>query len=99
MIRPDGTFDFLTELMTVVEDFLAEYERCEGPFRNSLEKGLVISYVLGTMRQDLDALWEALERAPVFRGVSPRRAYEEYGEAGEPGPDLLAAIRERGWVE
>lgn len=92
--------DFGDEIMGLVDEFLRQYEELEGPFRNALEKGLVVSFVLGCIRQDTEAIWDALGQSPTFRGVSPRAIYEESnGEGLSEENELLSEIRERHWLE
>jgi len=101
MLRQNGMIDFVDELMDLVDEFLRQYQEQEGPFRNTLEKGLVVSYVLGCIRQDTETIWDALGQSPVFRGVSPRAIYEESNgeESLSEKNGLLPAIRERDWLE
>jgi len=102
MLNSDGSFDFAGELMALVETFLAEYEREKGSLRNELERGLVMSYVLGTMLCDLDLIWDALGTAPVFGRLNPRVLFEECARTST-GRDALrreiaAELRRKGWV-
>jgi len=100
MLRQDGMIDFVGEIMDLVDEFLRQYEEREGPFRNALEKGLVVSFVLGCIRQDTEAIWDALGQSPRFRGVSPRAIYgESSGESLSEENGLLPGIRERHWLE
>jgi hypothetical protein len=77
MLKQDGTISFAAELVRLVDTFLAEYEAKQGPLRNDLERGLVISYVLGVMRCDLEALWDSVGQEPVFGALHPRAVLEE----------------------
>ena len=76
MLSQDGNISFAAELVQMVEAFLGEYEAKQGPFRNDLERGLVISYALGVMRCELDAIWDRLAEEPVFGSLHPRTVFE-----------------------
>ena len=103
MLTQQGKISFVEELAGMVEEFLVEYEALRGPLRNDLERGLVIAYVLGVMRCDLDAIWDSLGRASVFGALHPRAVFEECVGRDEPrAADRYAAIedelRRRGWL-
>ncbi len=103
MLQADGRFDFGDELMELVDRFLAEYQAARGPLRNDLERALVISYVLGMIRCDLECVWDCLGKAPIFGPLHPRVVFETCVE--EPNdPEMAARKREviesmyrRGW--
>ena len=100
MLNTDGTICFADEIMGLVDEFLRQYQEREGPFRNELEKGLIVSYALGCIRQDTERVWDALGQAPVFRGVSPRGLYEQdVSEGVEEGSDLASKIEARRWLK
>jgi hypothetical protein len=94
---------FVSPIMAMIDDFLANYEELKGPLRNDLERGLIISYVLGVMRCDVDAIWDSLGRSPLFGALHPRTVFEDCVEKDET---VLAArrdlineeLRKRGWV-
>ena len=77
MLKQDGTITFRSEIMGAIDTFLAEYETRKGPLSNDLERGLVISYVLGMMRCELEAIWDCVGKAPVFGPLHPRVVFEE----------------------
>ena len=56
MLNRDGTFSFTGELMALVDAFLAEYERSQGALHDSVERGLVMTFVLGAMVCDLELI-------------------------------------------
>ena len=100
MLDQKGTICFADEIMGLVDGFLRKYQEREGSFRNALEKGLVISYALGCIRQDTERVWDALEQAPVFRGVSPRGLYEQgVSEGAKLDSDLASKIEARHWLK
>ena len=100
MLRQDGMIGFVYEIMGLVDEFLRQYEEQEGPFRNNLERGLVVSFALGCIRQDTEDIWDALGQSPTFRGVSPRGIFEESSGAGSSEESaLLSGILERHWLE
>jgi hypothetical protein len=99
MLDQDGTICFADEIMGLVDGFLQEYQEQEGPFRNELEKGLVVSYALGCIRQDTERVWDALGQASIFRGVSPRGLYEQgASEGAKEDSDLASRIAARQWL-
>jgi hypothetical protein len=77
MLTDSGTISFVDELIGVVDRFLAEYEAKQGPPRNKLERALVVSYALGVLHCQLDAVWNALGDSPMFGGLHPRLLFQE----------------------
>ncbi len=103
MLDQEGTISFVSPIMTMIDDFLADYERFKGPLRNDLERGLVISYILGVMRCELEAIWDVLGRSPVFGALHPRVVFEDCVEKEENFHTahrayIIAELRKRGWV-
>lgn len=102
MLNRDGSFSFTEELMALVDDFMAEYEGAKGTLRNDLERGLVISYVLGVMLCDLELLWEALGASPVFGRLNPRAIFEECARQNaarsEARRQVEQELEQRGWL-
>jgi hypothetical protein len=104
MFEPDGTFHFMPDLLQALDKFMAEYEDAKGPLRNDLERGLVISYALGTMRCDLEMLWDCLGSSPAFGSLHPRIVFEDCtcsdGDptAGSRQATLEEELRKRGWL-
>jgi hypothetical protein len=76
MLQQNGTITFIPELMSVIESFLEEYESTEGALHNDLERGLVISYLLGVMNCELAAIWDSLDQVDAFETVHPRTVFE-----------------------
>ncbi|MHB0859342.1 MAG: hypothetical protein ACYC5M_17470 [Anaerolineae bacterium] len=104
MLNQDGTFSFLSELMTTVDALVDEYEAVKGPLANDLERGLVISYMLGAMRCDLDLIWETLGSWSVFGTLHPRTVFEdcvpaEAALAEERMAQVREMLRQRGWLD
>jgi hypothetical protein len=77
MLNERGEISFIGELVRVVNEFLEEYEEQQGALMNDLERGLVVSYVLGVMRCQLDALWDEVGQAPVYGSLHPRLVFHE----------------------
>ena len=102
MLKQDGTITFRPELMEAIDALLAEYEACKGPLANDLERGLVISYALGVMRCELEAIWECVGKAPVFGALHPRIVFEECVGDGaaqaDQGDTIAQEIVRRGWL-
>lgn len=103
MLDREGTISFVSEIMTAVDSFLADYERVKGPLRNDLERGLVISYVLGVMHCDLEAVWEAMGQSPIFGSLHPRAVFEDCADQdaaimADRGAFITQELGRRGWV-
>ncbi len=102
MLNRDGTFNFTEELMALVDAFLAEYEGTEGALHDDLERGLVMTYVLGAMVCDLELIWEALGGSPVFGRLDPLALYDECVQrnAGrtEARREVQKELVRRGWI-
>jgi hypothetical protein len=102
MLDAEGKISFVSELMDLVEQFVVEYESRKGPLRNELERGLVISYVLGVMSCDLECIWDCLGQAPAFGSLHPRVVFQDcLGKDSADGlarrEALKAELRRRGW--
>jgi len=103
MLDKDGGLSFAGELMDVVSRFLDEYQETSGPFHDKLEKGLVISYALGLMRCDLEAIWDCLGENDVFGALHPRVVFENCAaDEDADNQQLCVEIRQRlcdcGWL-
>jgi len=102
MLNTDGSFSFTEEVMALVDAFLVEYEQTKGALQNDLERGLVVSYVLGAILCDLELVWEALGSAPVFGQQDPRAIYEECvsrnADRSTARRALEAELARRGWI-
>jgi len=92
----NGAFDFSNELIDTVTRFLIEYQEASGPFRNDLEKGLVISYILGTMRCDLEMIWDCLGENEVFGSLHPRAVFDNCADGEDAASQQMRAhVKER----
>lgn len=102
MLNHDGSFSFTEELTALVDAFLREYEGAKGALCNELERGLVMSYVLGAMLCDLELTWEVLCTSPVFGRLNPRVLYEECArlnaERDEARREIEEELARRGWI-
>lgn len=103
MLEQDGSITFASELVQIIDTFIAEYEAAQGPLRNDLERGLVISYVLGVMRCELDSIWDGLAKAAVFGSLHPRMVFEDCVRkdaqmAAESREVVKEMLRDRGWL-
>lgn len=101
--RLEQPITFVPELMANVEKVLAQYELANGPLRNTLERGLVISYLLGIMSCELEAIWDAIGSSPEFGSLHPRVVFEECTSAESPlalarRSTILAELRKREWL-
>ncbi len=103
MIAEDGTISFVQELLDLLDGFLREYEERRGPLGSDLERGLVITYLLGVLRCDARAIGECVARAPAFGSIHPRLVYEEcVGRNPEIVTErqkwIAREIARRGWL-
>ncbi|MHB1356766.1 MAG: hypothetical protein ACYCZF_12425 [Anaerolineae bacterium] len=72
----DKMLDFTHELLTIIEHQLAEYEQLNGPLDDDLKRGLAVSYLLGVLRCDIEAIWDELAQAPHFAAMHPKLMFE-----------------------
>ncbi len=91
--RDESELSFLPQIVAAVEAALGEYELRRGHLASPLDRALVISYLLGALSDDVAAIWDELDRAAVFGGLSPRRLYQETRESGVD-EETRAAIEE-----
>jgi len=103
MLTQEGTISFIAELMGAIENFIAQYEATRGPLANDLERGLVLSYVLGVMRCELDTIWDCLARSSAFGDLHPRLVFEECLNKEHPQNAARVAwieeeLKKRGWL-
>lgn len=97
--RDDSELSFLPQIVAAIEAALGEYERRRGRLASPLDRALVISYLLGALSDDVAAMWNELDRATVFGGLSPRRLYQETREPGmdeETRATIQEALRRLG---
>jgi hypothetical protein len=71
----DQALDFTRELLDIIEHQLAEYERLKGPLDDDLKRGLAISYLLGVLLCDVEAIWDELATAPHFAAMPPKAMF------------------------
>jgi hypothetical protein len=90
----DGRISFISELTETIQRFVEEYEKKEGTLSGELERGLVISYALGVMRCDLEAIWQELGEASIFQRLHPRDLFEECVEEESEDTQQKLAIKE-----
>ncbi len=103
MLNQDGTICFASELMETVDAFLFDYEAVRGPLDNEFHRCLAVSYALGVMRRNIDAIWDRLAKEAVCGPLDPRKVFEEcVGECELETASLRMAIaeelRRRGWL-
>jgi hypothetical protein len=104
MLDHEEQITFIPELIEIIDAFLKEYEQRKGTLRNDLERGLVISYVLGILHCDLEAVWDGLSQAHVFGDLHPRVVFEEcVGDDLQVSQErqrlILEELHRRGWIE
>jgi hypothetical protein len=105
MLDQDANISFVQEIMDAIDAFLADYQAHQGALRNDLERGLVVSYLLGIMHHEMQQVWDELGKAPAFGSLHPRLVFEDC-TAGQH--DSLAMtprleqirqeFRRRGWI-
>ncbi len=104
MLDHDDQITFVPELIEIIHTFLKEYEQRKGALRNDLERGLVISYALGILHCDLEAVWDGLSQAHVFGELHPRVVFQEcVGDDLQISQErqrlILEELHRLGWVE
>ncbi len=104
MLNADGKIDFTQELLDIIESLLEEYERAKGPLDSDLKRGLAVSFVLGALHCNIDAIWDELAQAPHFAAQHPKIMFED---CEEKTPPIRQEDRERirnlltsyGWIK
>ncbi len=91
---------FVDQLLGAVEGFMQSYEQAHGALAGPLERALFVSYSLGVMRANVDAIWEALAASSVFGSADPRALFEEQAGGADDAmrAEARAALEARGWV-
>jgi len=104
MVEQDGTICFVQELLETADQFLSDYERLRGPLQSDLERGLVLTYALGVMCCDLQAILNCLGESPVFGALHPRVVFERCAATEERAilvrreAAIREALIERAWL-
>jgi len=106
MLDQDSNISFVPEIMDAIDDFLVDYQARQGPLRNDLERGLVISYLLGVMQCEMQRIWDELGKQPVFGSLHPRAVFEDCTSNDRDRQALTLRLdlihqefSRRGWVE
>lgn len=89
----DAQITFTRQVLDVAAAFVAEYEARQ-PLQTEMERALVLAYVLGVMRCNVEALWEELATSGVFGAADPRALFEECGGRGATMATLRQEARE-----
>jgi hypothetical protein len=76
MLDANEQIDFTEELLLIVEKLVEDYERHKGPLDSDLKRGLAVSFVLGALHCNIDAIWDELAKAPHFAAQHPRMIFE-----------------------
>ncbi len=92
-VRDEGELSFVPQIVAAIEAALREYEQRRGRLATPLDRALVISYLLGALRDDAAALWDELDGAAIFGGFSPGDLYQEMRPA-DVDASRRAAMRE-----
>ncbi len=103
MLNQEGTISFISELLGAMDQFIADYEARQGPLNNDLERGLVLSFILGIMRCELETIWDCLAKAPIFGDLHPRLVFEEclnkeLSQNAARVALIEQELRKRGWL-
>ncbi len=103
MLYDDGSISFVTEIMQAVDDFARQMEAESTAPQNELERGLLLSFALGAIRCDLEAVWDALGSAAPLNGLDCRVVFEECVEQaifqGERQEAIRKVLQQRGWLQ
>ena len=76
MLDGNEHIDFTEELLQIVEQLVDEYEQRKGPLDSELKRGLAVSFVLGALQCNIDAIWDELAKAPHFAAQHPKVLFE-----------------------
>jgi len=103
MLHDDGSFAFRTEILDAVDAVVQAYEVHVGDAPAGLERELLIAFVMGRMRCEMDLITDAMATSPTLDGVDPQDLYEEcVSENSEARrqqiEQITALLRERGWI-
>ena len=99
MLSSAGDISFADEIMGMVDEFVHQYEEREGPLTTDLDKGLVISFALGAIRNETEYLWDALGSSPDFDEVALKRVYEDmFGSEASQTERLVPMLQKRCWA-
>jgi hypothetical protein len=103
MLHDDGSFAFRTEILDAVDAVVQAYEAHVGDAPEGLERELLIAFVMGRMRCEMDLITDAMAASPTLEGVDPQDLYEEcVSENSEARrqqvEQMTALLRERGWI-
>lgn len=103
MLDQDGTICFASELMETVDGFLSDYEAAREPLPSEFDRCLAISYALGVMRRNIDAIWDRLAGEAVLGPLDPRKDFEEWvseteSETASLRESIGEEMRARGWL-
>jgi hypothetical protein len=105
MLDQDANISFIPEIMDAIDAFLVDYQTRQDVLRNDLERGLVVSYLLGIMHCEMQKIWDELGKSPAFGALHPRVVFEDC--AAVDHDDLAMARRldvirreftRRGWT-
>ncbi len=103
MLHNDGTFAFREEILEAVDTVVQAYERHVNANQTRLERELLITFVLGRMRYELEIILEALGTSPTLDGLRPQSIYKEcvtesIAEKRRQVALATELLRERGWI-
>ncbi len=105
MLDQDANISFIQEIMDAIDAFLADYQARQGGLQNDLERGLVVSYLLGIMHCEMLKIWDELGKAPAFGSLHPRLVFEDCAASDRDTLGMtrrLDLIRQefsrRGWI-
>lgn len=103
MIKTDGTIDFTPELLTLIEQFLQEFEKIQGSSLSGLDRALIIAYTLQVMRCDLELVGKCLSKQKVFKHLPPEKVLEDCLKQVPEDLDrrymeVQKALYDKGWL-
>ncbi|MHB9031901.1 MAG: hypothetical protein ACYC6L_02520 [Anaerolineae bacterium] len=77
MLDAEQRIDFTRDLIDIIENMLREYENVKGPLDSDLKRGLAVSFILGALRCNIEAIWDELAKAPHFAAQHPKAIFED----------------------
>ena len=98
MLDEAGRIEFTEELLDLVEPLLQVYEGQHGQALSAAERLSALAYLLGALRQDVEALWFEVGRAKELRGLDlDEMLREALGDERVRAGVVHQVLQRRGW--
>lgn len=102
MLAEDGSISFVPELLDLLESALERYESLCGTISDSLQRELIITYLLGALCAESRAIAACMESAPMLEAIEPRALLHQCVQADPASVQahretITAELERRGW--